>query len=210
MMKKMNKPFVLIGAGGHGMVIAEILEAMGERIACFTDDHPLLTEQVGYTVIQNPEALDDTESKQFIISIGNNAIRKKMSIAYPLEYGTALHPSAQLSSRATIGEGTVVMAGVCVNSSARIGKHCILNTLCSIDHECVLEDFVHISPGAALAGNVKVGEGTHIGIGASVIPGVTIGKWCTIGAGAVVLKDVPDHSTVVGVPGKVIKTKAHE
>ena len=210
MIKKMNKPFVLIGAGGHGMVIAEILEAMGEGIFCFTDDHPLLTAQLGYTVIQNLEALDDTESKQFIISIGNNAIRKKISEAHALHYGRAIHPSAQLSSRASVGEGTVVMAGVCVNSSTTIGKHCILNTQCSIDHECVLEDFVHVSPGAALAGNIKVGAGTHIGIGASVIPGITIGKWCTIGAGAVVLNDVPDYSTVVGVPGKVIKTKTHE
>ena len=96
------------------------------------------------------------------------------------------------------------MPGVVINARATIGKQVILNTGCSIDHDCFLEDFVHISPGVALAGNVRVGEGTHIGIGAVVIPGVKIGKWCTIGAGTVVLKDVPDGAMVVGNPGRMI------
>ncbi len=100
------------------------------------------------------------------------------------------------------------MAGVSVNVHTKIGNHCIINTNASIDHDCVLEDFVHVSPNAALAGDVRVGEGTHIGIRACVIQGLRIGKWCVVGAGAVIIRDVPDHATVVGNPGRVVKINA--
>jgi acetyltransferase EpsM len=86
-----------------------------------------------------------------------------------------------------------------------IGKHCIINTNSSVDHDCIIEDFVHLSPNVALAGAVLVGEGTHIGIGACIIQGIKIGKWCTIGAGSVIIRDIPDGSTVVGNPGRIIK-----
>jgi acetyltransferase EpsM len=95
------------------------------------------------------------------------------------------------------------MPGAIVNAKSNIGKHCILNTNSSVDHECVLGDFVHIAPAATLAGNVEVGEGSLIGMGAVVLPYVKIGKWCKIGAGAVVVKDVPDGKTVIGVPAKI-------
>ena len=97
------------------------------------------------------------------------------------------------------------MPQVVVNADVTIGKHCILNSGSIIEHDCVLSDYVHISPNASLAGNVSVGEGTQIGIGASVIQGITIGKWVTIGAGAVIIEDVPDFAVVVGNPGRVIK-----
>jgi sugar O-acyltransferase (sialic acid O-acetyltransferase NeuD family) len=106
-----------------------------------------------------------------------------------------------------VGEGTVVFHNSVIQAGSVIGKHCIINTAASIDHDCKLEDFVHISPNATLSGNVKVGEGSHIGAGATIIQGITIGKWCTVGAGAVVIKDVPDYATVVGVPARVIKLK---
>ena len=95
------------------------------------------------------------------------------------------------------------MPGAIVNAQAKIGKHCILNTNSSVDHECVIGDFVHIAPGAVLAGNVEVGEGSLIGMGAVVLPHVKIGSWCKIGAGAVVIEDVPDGKTVIGVPAKI-------
>ena len=102
------------------------------------------------------------------------------------------------------------MPGVTINSSTIIGAHCIINTNSSVDHDCVLEHYVHISPNATLCGSVFVGEGTHIGAGSVLIPGVKIGKWCTIGAGSVIIKDVPDYSTVVGNPGKIIKQLKQE
>jgi acetyltransferase EpsM len=97
------------------------------------------------------------------------------------------------------------MAGVCINTNATIGKHCIINTSSTIDHDCKIEDFVHVAPSSSLAGGVEVGEGSFIGLGAFIIQGIKIGKWCVIGAGSVVIRDVPDFSVVAGVPAKFIR-----
>ena len=200
-----NSSIVLIGAGEHGKVVAEILEALQATILGFYDDDPAKQKVWDYPVRHRIDAFGPLDNIGFVISLGNNAIRKKLDAAYKLNYATAVHPMAFVSKRSKVGEGTVAMAGVCVNTGTVIGRHCILNTSCAIDHDCLLEDFVHISPGVALAGKVQVGEGTHIGIGASVIPGIRIGKGCIIGAGAAVIRDVPDGTTVVGVPGRAIR-----
>lgn len=199
----MNTDFIyLYGASGHAKVVAEIAELLNIPIKAFIDKDIKKTEILNYNVIHTPPS---TPIK-IILSIGNNQIRKEISKSYSnFNYQTLIHPSANISKRTKIDIGTVVMAGVTVNSSVSIGQHCIVNTNASVDHDCVIKDFVHISPNVALAGNVEVGEGTHIGIGAAVIQGVKIGKCCTIGAGAVIIKDVPDGATVVGNPGKIIK-----
>ncbi len=194
---------ILYGASGHAKVIIEILEKQGIPITGLVDANPAVQTLLGYRVNQLLSDLDADE--QVIISIGNNAIRKKIATEIGQGFGTAVHPSANISSRTEIGEGTVMMAGVSVNSSTVVGKHVILNTNCLIDHDGVIGDYVHISPNAALAGNVTVCEGTHIGIGACVIQGINIGKWATIGAGAVIIKDVPDYALVVGNPARIIE-----
>lgn len=194
----------LFGASGHGKVIAEIAEENHIAVDGFIDADISKQEILGYKVIHQ---IHEHEIET-IISIGNNKVRKKIvDNNKNFLYLTLIHPKTSISKRAKIGEGTVVMSGVSINSEVNIGKHCIINTNASIDHECIIDDYVHISPNAALAGNVEVGEGTHIGIGSSIIQGIKIGKWCTIGAGAVIIKDVPDGATVVGNPGKIIKTK---
>lgn len=194
----------LYGASGHGKVIAEIAEDLGFTGISFIDADSSKNQLLDYKIIQPLAA----KNFNVIVSIGNNAIRKKIVGGNKyFSYETLIHPKSTISKRTHLGEGTVVMAGVSINVDTFIGKHCIINTNGSIDHDCTINDFVHISPNVALAGNVSVGEGSHIGIGASVIHGITIGKWCIIGAGAVIIKDVPDGSTVVGNPGKVIKTK---
>ena len=194
---------ILYGASGHAKVILEILSANGIEVNHIIDDSPRSEALLGIPVIKNSGEINFTNA---VISIGSNAVRKKISEDYLLNYITAIHPSAIISPSAEIGEGTVVMAGVVVNANAKIGSHCILNTSSVIEHDCVLEDFVHISPNAALAGNVSVGEGAHIGIGASVIQGVKIGKWAVVGAGSAVIRDVSDFATVGGAPAKIIKT----
>ncbi len=194
----------LYGASGHGKVIAEIAEENNIAIDAFIDQNVLKTEFLEYKVLHGiPDINAD-----FIISIGNNFTRKKIADSNStLNFMKLFHPRSIISKRCVINVGTVVMGGVTINPESKIGRHCIINTNSSIDHDCIIEDFVHISPNAALAGDVKVGEGTHIGIGANIIQGIRIGKWCTIGAGAVIIKDVPDGATVVGNPGKIIKIK---
>lgn len=192
------------GASGHAKVIIELAELLSLPIGGLVDKNPDLHELLGYTVSINEHEMKGKDNR-FIISIGNNQIRKKIAQSLGVNFTTLIHPHSNISKRASIGEGTVVMAGVSVNSSSEIGRHVILNTNCSVDHDCIIEDFVHVSPNAALAGGVKIGEGTHVGIGASIIQGIKIGKWCTIGAGSVIIKDVPDYATVVGNPGTVIK-----
>ncbi|MHA6697205.1 acetyltransferase [Chryseobacterium sp. A321] len=193
----------LIGASGHGKVIADIAELNDFKIKAFIDEDKTKNSFVDYPVLHT-----FPQNKVIAtICIGNNVIRKRIYEANThMSFRTLIHPNSTVSNRAKIEEGTVVMAGVTVNSECMIGKHCILNTNASIDHDCAIEDFAHISPNVGLAGNVTIGEGTHVGIGANVIQGVKIGKWCTIGAGAVILGDVPDYSTVVGNPGRIIKS----
>ncbi|MGS2764939.1 acetyltransferase [Sinomicrobium sp. M5D2P9] len=194
----------IFGAGGHARVIIEIAECNIDTGIGFVFDETEIEERIlgKYPVILPDEI--KLAKYPVIIAIGNNKVRKLISqrlhgIAPVLRY-----PTAVLSTSATFGNGTVVMANAVINAEACIGEHCIINTSAVIEHNCNLDDFVHISPAAALAGGVTIGEGTHVGTGASVIPGVKIGKWCTIGAGTVVIKDIPDGVTVVGNPGRII------
>jgi sugar O-acyltransferase (sialic acid O-acetyltransferase NeuD family) len=196
----------LYGAGGHAKVIAEILELQGIVVKGIFDDDEKITKLLDYPALGSFLRGRVADKAAVIISVGNNRIRQKIAEKLSVPFSRALHPSALISRRATIGEGSVLMAGVTVNSESTIGRHVILNTQCSVDHDCQINDYVHISPQVALAGNVKVGEGTHIGIGATVIQGISIGRWCTIGAGSVIIRDVPDGATVVGNPGRIIKT----
>ena len=189
----------LFGASGHAKVIMDILTASGEKIDALIDDNEKVNELNGYKVLHGV-----TDASPIIVSIGVNAIRKKVVEKLTGEFGTAIHPSAIVSPSAKIGEGTVVMAGAIINADAVIGKHCIINTGASVDHECVIGDYCHIAPHATLCGQVHVGEGSMVGVGACVIPCKNIGSWCTIGAGAAVVKDIPDGVTAVGVPAKVI------
>jgi sugar O-acyltransferase (sialic acid O-acetyltransferase NeuD family) len=197
---------LLYGASGHAKVICEILESQRRIPYGLIDDNPLVTSLLDYTVYNTFQHAAVKPDDQFIISIGNNRIRKIVAQKLSgVTFTNAIHPSAVISSRSSIGQGTVVMSNVSVNVHSTIGEHVILNTNCSIDHDCVVEAFVHISPKVALAGNVQVGEGTQIGIGASVKQNIRIGKWVMIGAGAVIIRDVPDYAVVVGNPGRIIK-----
>lgn len=192
----------LYGASGHAKVIMEILQSTGTAVSGIFDDNPDLLSLNGIQSLgkYHNQLLD----KPLIISIGNNQIRARIAESLTVEYGKAIAASAIVSPSAEIGAGTVVMQGAIVQASARIGRHNIINTGASVDHDCMIEDYVHISPHASLCGNIHVGEGTHIGAGATIIPNLRIGKWCKIGAGAVVIRDIPDFSTAVGNPARII------
>lgn len=192
----------LFGASGHAKVIIDIIEAEGNTVKCLYDDYPHCDDIHGIPVLNASEYFIEDP---LIISIGSNRIREMIANRYPLEYTTAVHPSAIISRYVSAGEGTVVMQGVIIQSDVKIGKHCIINTGASIDHECEIGDYVHISPHATLCGNVHVGKGAWIGAGATIIPGIRIGEWANIGAGSVVIRDIPDGVTVAGVPARLFK-----
>lgn len=191
---------IVYGASGHAKVVLDILETCGKKVDFIVDDNPDLYELLGYPVRRNTGSYDEA-----IIAIGSSTIRKKIVESLEVrKYPVVIHPSALVSSRATVGEGTVVMQGAIVQSCARVGKHCIINTGASVDHDCELSDFVHIAPHATLSGAVKVGAGTWIGVGAVVKQGVRIGANCMIGAGSVLVKDIPDNVTAYGNPCRVV------
>lgn len=195
----------IYGASGHAKVVLDIAKSINLAVAGVYDDDTSL-QQLAEFRIQQPQK--GVKVSKVIITIGNNAIRKKIAQERVLTLAACLvHPTAQVEGALFIGEGTVVMPNVVINNSTIIGKNCILNTSSVIEHDCELGDFVHLSPNATLAGGVSVGEGTHIGANAVVIPGVKIGKWAVVGAGAVILRDIPDYAVVVGNPGKIIKYK---
>ncbi len=194
----------LIGASGHAKVVIDCLLDAGVTIQGLFDQNPAVKSLKGYAVKGDYAASNKEEP--LVISIGANSVRKK--IAESLKgrvFGKAIHPSALISSDVTLGDGTVVFHAAVIQSSSKIGKHVIVNTAASIDHDCVIEDFVHVAPHVTLCGNVTVGEGTLMGAGSVVIPGIKIGKWCVIGAGSVVFRDVPDYGLVVGNPARLIK-----
>lgn len=206
----MENKVIVYGASGHGKVIIDILQKNNVPIHAVIDDNPNCESILGLKV-HRPSDLDFSEKYQMILSIGNNEIRKKLSLQlHQIDYTNAFHPKAIISNHAVINPGTVVMAGAIVNAGAVIGKHVIINTSAIVEHDCVISDFVHVSPNASLAGGVQIGEGTQVGLGASVIQNVKIGKWAVIGAGAVVINDVPDFAVMVGIPAKPIKFHANE
>lgn len=194
---------VLIGAGGHGKVIADILLKTVREEIIFYDINPS-TDRI-YDCEVFSEMPKEISSYSTIVCIGNNSLRKKNVMQLGGPFTKAIHPFSCIGNNVDIGTGTVVMAGSVINPFVTIGKHCIINTCASIDHDCKIDDFVHVSPNATLCGGISVGEGAHIGAGATIIPGISIGKWVTVGAGAVIIQDVPDFSTAVGNPGRIIK-----
>lgn len=196
----------LYGAGGHAKVIAEILELCGKKVqATFDDDPSKFIWNI--PALQYPGPFDATKD-ELILSIGDNFIRKKISMKLNVNYCSATHPASVISKCATTGYGTVIMGGVLINADTNIGKHCIVNSSASIDHDCMLEDYVHISPNATLCGGVHISECCHIGAGAIVIPNVKIGENTIVGAGAVVVNHLPANVTAVGNPARIIKKNA--
>lgn len=205
----MPKDVVIIGAGGHAKVIADIVYKSHDNIIGFLDDNQDIQNKTIYLdkkVIGTTKKIDKYQDKYFIIAIGNNKIRKEIFSSYNLKWYTAIHPNAIIANEVEIGEGSVVMAGAIINPCTQIGRHCIINTKVSIDHDNIIEDYVHISPGATLAGTVHIKEKTWIGAGSTIINNITIKQNNIIGAGSVVIKNIEEENgTYVGVPVRKIK-----
>lgn len=194
------KKLLIIGASGHGKVIADIAVRKGYEEIEFLDDNDNIRECAGFPVIGKvKEAELSNEDK--IVAIGNAKIRERIQKRLN-NVVTLVHPEAIISRRVEIGAGTVVMAGALINSDTVIGKGCIVNTGASVDHDCRVGDYSHISVGAHIAGTVAIGAKTWIGAGATISNDVIVCDNCMIGAGAVVIRNIEKSGTYFGVPAK--------
>ena len=200
---------LIVGAGGHGKVVADTAELTGhwDNIVFADALYPQLTHAGHWPVVINSKELSGNiaEYSDFVIAIGDNHTRHKEQNALSaagLNPINIVHPKAIISRYSRLGKGCVIFAGVVINADARIGDACIINTAATVDHDCLLGDSVHISPGANLAGQVKVGNFSWVGIGASVKQLVNIGQNVILGAGAVAVNDLADDTTAIGVPAK--------
>lgn len=200
----------ILGASGHGKVVADIAELCGWRDIHFYDDAwPKITNNGAWPVLGNTNSLVENCSvyDSVIVAIGNNSIRYDKTL-YLRERGfqlaTLVHPAAMVSRYAEIATGSVVMAGAVINPYAKIGTAAIINTAATIDHDCMIAYGVHISPGVNVAGTVVVGALTWLGIGATIKQCVAIGRGVMVGAGAVVVNDIADGLTVIGVPARAV------
>ena len=197
----MPSEVVIIGAGGHGKVIADIVISAGDRVLGFLDDREGACVK-GFSWLGRIEAFSRFPNAEFIAAIGSAELRQRITSELDgVRWYRAVHPQAVVSSLDTeVGEGTAVMAGAVINPGARIGRHCIINTGAIVEHDNEIGDFAHISVGARLAGTVHIGTSTWVGAGATVSNNVTICVGCMIGAGAVVVSDITEPGTYVGVP----------
>ena len=153
----MKQSYCIYGASGHSKVIIEIIENAGNSIKGLFDDDPLKKRLLDYKV-SNGTSIFDLQNVAWIIGIGNNEIRKRVAENNLLSYDNAIDSKSTISGRIEIGKGTVIMPGAIINSSTVIGKHAIINTNSSVDHDCILEDYVHISPNATLCGGSSLFE----------------------------------------------------
>lgn len=197
---------VIIGAGGHAKVVADTAMMAGWDVVGFLDDRPdaQLLNLPHLGVIADLLLLENTKA---VIAIGQNQARKQIfeELTNCSDWATIIHPKAVVSSLAKIQAGTVVFAGSVIQADTSIGKHCIINTLASVDHDCHIDDYCHIAPNATLAGSVTLETGVFVGAGSVITPGRKIGEWSTLGAGAVLVNSLKSNGVFVGVPAKQLK-----
>ena len=210
-MKKMRN-LLVVGAGGHGHVVAETAQAVGswEKIAFVDDRCAMLAGKLHWPVLSDVRSalsLQD-DYADLVVAVGDAETR--LALMQQFDRGgfhmiSLTHPSAWVSPTVQMGKGVVITAQAAVNGFSTLGDGVIVNTGATVDHHCQLEQGVHVCPGSHLAGEVVVKRGAWIGIGASVVQGALIGAGATVGAGAAVIGDVEDGKTVVGVPAHVME-----
>ena len=211
----MTKELAIVGASGHGKVIADIAEQLGYTVNFYDDAYPSKAHIEQWPIhgtCADLIALNNTKatlSNDVIVAIGNNEIRQqKIQLLQQNSFNliTLIHPKAVISQYSKIAPGTVIFAGAIINAFANVGVGCIINTAAVVEHDCSIDDFSHICPNVALAGGVTVGAKCWVGIGSQVKQLITIGDNCIIGAGSTVVKNIPDNVTAFGSPAVVIKS----
>ena len=211
----MKNKLLIIGASGHGKVVADVALKMNKWSTIeFLDDDGSIKIQMGLEIIgKSEDACKYVDNYDLFVAIGNNGVRKK--IQEKLEAAGAsipvlIHPSSIIGKEVELDMGTIVMAGTVINCCTKIGRGCIINTGSTIDHDNNINNYVHLSPGVHLAGGIKIGDLSWIGIGSSLIQGINVGQNSIIGAGSVIIKSIPENCIAVGNPGQIIKNNKAE
>ena len=207
----MNNTLAILGAGGHGKVVADAALLSGEwvEIFFFDDAYPDKVKNGQWDVTGTSTDLlsGHNQFAGVVVAIGDNKLRLAKTLELQIKgvrVVSIIHPRAVVSPYVSLAPGCVIFAGAVINIDARIGQACIVNTGSVVEHDCQLHDGVHLGPNAALAGRTVVGECSWIGIGAATRQLVTIGSEVVVGAGTVIVKSVPDGVTVVGNPAAIL------
>ncbi len=197
---------VIIGAGGHGKVVADTALKNGYTDIVFVDDGSEGT-CLRFPIVGTTRELMElnTPGTDFIIAVGDNDARKRIAESYDLPWVTLVHPSAQIGTWAKVGVGTVVLECAKLNACSTVGDHCIINSGGLVGHDCVVEDYVHVSANASLGGTTRVGERTFVGLGSTLRNNIDVCPGCLIGAGAVVVKNITEPGVYVGNPARWLK-----
>ena len=197
-----RSPVYVIGAGGHGKVVSQILREMGADIGGMIDDDPSAETPENVSFLGPIARLNDFENPQAVIAIGCNTIRRHVRDTFKARWLTAIHPAAYVSPSAKLGRGVVVCANAAIGEDAVIGDHVIVNTSTSVDHDAVIGEFTHLACGVTLAGGVIVGDDVLVGAGSTVLPFIQIGNRATLGAGGVATRNIGDDVIAYGVPAR--------
>ena len=211
-----TKPVIIIGAGGHGRVLMDILLDIGIQVIGFLDNDATLQGKdfCGVPILGRDEEIvhyqnDKLDLVNGIGSTGVASLRRNIYEkfkAHGFHFRQVIHPSAVISRCAVLDEGVQVMAGAVINIGSRIGENTIINTRASVDHDCRIGKHVHIAPGVTLSGGVMVEAETLVGTGSCVIQGIRIGEGSLVGAGSAVIHDVSNHAMMSGTPAMLIRT----
>lgn len=211
-------PVIVVGAGGHGAVVADALLCAGRRVIGFVDPDPALrgATLLGLPLIGDDAALAARDRATVVLANGlggigdGSGLRRRLQERLAAEgwrFCTVTHPSAVVSPHARLMEAAQVLAGAVVQAMAWIGPGAIVNTRAVVEHHAVVGAFAHVAPGAVLCGRVEVGADSHVGAGAVVRQGVRLGDGVVVGIGAAVLKDVAS-GVVAGVPARDMRTQS--
>lgn len=211
----MADKLIIVGAGGFGREVHDVVTAINERgnqpiwdFLGYLDDgevHIDRLERIGARLLGATELLPRYSGGWYVIGVGDPVIRESLASradAAGLRAATLIHPSATRGLDVKIGEGSIICSHVSITTNVCIGRHVHLNLNCTVGHDVIAADLVVVNPGATISGDVTLEKGVMIGTNAAVIQGLRIGQHAVVGAGAAVIRDVPANQTVVGVPAR--------
>ena len=200
-------PVFIIGAGGHGKVVARILQEMGAKVGGMMDDDPNAETPALISFLGPIARLNEYENPQAVIAIGCNKIRRRVRDTCNANWLTVIHPASYIAPSAKLGRGVVVCANAAIGEDAVIGDHSIVNPSTSVDHDAVIGEFTHLACGVTLAGGVVVGDDVLVGAGATILPFIRLGNRATLGAGGVATRDIAEGIVACGVPARPLVRK---